>query len=493
MANAPKATTTITSPPPPPGQGDGVDAFFARHGLSPAPSCEACHALARSLFPSCAISEARPQGYCSYTLCVDGGPDATTMVLQFRPPAHRLDVAIADAARDVYGALAPRTRLLAVLEPPIDVAAAGSSLSSRRSGRGCEGGLDATDCGGGRPRDEGVVLSPEEEVEEEDDECRSRLDVMLMTRLPGISLAELRASTTCTPSTMSTQQQQQQRRHRRQQREALVRQFAGFIATGWGARARPSTDPTVVGPEPGRRRRRGIGGSIGWRLEQMSARLPGRFRPEARRILQGLGDIVALPWVLTHGDIVPANVMVGARPESSSDLSGDVVLTGLLDWAEAEYLPFGVGLYGLEELLGDADDDGSFRYYPDEQELREIFWERLEAELPDVEIGPGSRLRKVVEDAHTLGFLLWHGIAFDDGRLDRVVEEGRDGMEIRRLDLFFASKGAHSDDVSERVDVGEGFPETADLVRRFEFGQAVLGIWKHIRRLSVGHTTFGNL
>lgn len=491
MAYAPQATTT-SSPAPPPGQGDGVDAFFARHGLPPAPSCEACHALARGLFPSCAISEARPQGYCSYTLCVDGGggdPDATTMVLQFRPPAHRLDVAIADAARDVYGALAPRTRLLTVLEPPTDVAAAGSSLSSRGSGQGCEGEHDPADCGGGRPRDEGVVLSPEEEVEEEDDECRPRLDVMLMTRVPGISLAELRASTTCTPSTTSTQQQQ---RHRRQQREAVVRQFAGFIATGWGAPARPSSDPAVAGPGLGRRRRRGVGGSIGWRLEQMSARLPGRFRPEVRRILQGLGDIVALPWVLTHGDIVPANVMVDTCP-SSSDPSGDVVLTGLLDWAEAEYLPFGVGLYGLEELLGDTDDDRSFRYYPDEQKLREIFWERLEAELPDVEIGPGSRLRKVVEDAHTLGFLLWHGIAFDDGRLDRVVEEGKDDMEIRRLDLFFASKRAHSDGVSERVDVGDGFPETADLGRRFEFGQAILGIWKHIRRLSVGHTTFDNL
>lgn len=490
MANAPNPAATTTSPAPPPGQGDGVDAFFARHGLEPGPSREACLALARSLFPSRAIGEARPQGYCSYTLCVDGGgggsgvdgdgdgdggSDATDVVLQFRPPAHRLDVAVADAARHVYGALAPRTRLLTVLEPPRERDTAGRS--------------------GGRPRDdEGVVLPSKEDDEEEeevDDECRSRLDVMLMTRVPGVSLAELRASTICTPTMTVTQQQ-------KQQREAIVRQFAGFIATGWGARARPSPDPVVAGPGPGpgpgRRRRHGIGGSLGWRLEQMSARLPGRFRPEARRILQRLGDIVALPWVLTHGDIVPANVMVDTCPGSSPDPSRDaVVVTGLLDWAEAESLPFGVGLYGLEELLGEARDDGSFRYYADEQELRQCFWEQLEADLPDIEIGPGSRLREVVEDAHTLGFLLWHGIAFDDGKLNRVVEEGRDDVEIRRLDLFFAGKVNHSDEVSERVDVGEGLDETADLVRRFEFGQAMLGIWKHIRRLSLGHTTFGNL
>ena len=41
-----------------------------------------------------------------------------------------------------------------------------------------------------------------------------------------------------------------------------------------------------------------------------------------------------------------------------------------------------------------------------------------------------------VKLARDLGVLLWHGIAFDDGAINRVVQEGRDIEEIHRLDAF---------------------------------------------------------
>lgn len=412
---------------PTPGEGDGVEAFLARCGLPPDARLD-CRALARRLFPGAdTITDAEPQGYCSYTLCIGHPHDA---ILQFRSPAHRLGAALAEAARRVYGDLAPRTRLLGRLH--------------ERSLRSCS-------------LEEGRIVPdvPYESVVLGGDDHDGVLDTVLMTRVPGVSLAELRTSA-ATKSATSLQ--------RRRQHESVVSRFAEFIAAGWN-HSRPASDPAVSGLR-GR-----VGGSIRWRLEEMSVRLPQRFGPVVRSILERLEEIVALPWVLTHGDIVPANVMVQPTP----DCSGAVVVTGLLDWAEAEYLPFGVGLYGLECLLGETDDDGFSAYYPDEEELRGIFWARLEAELCGVGIGPGSRLRVVVEEAHALGVLLWHGIAFDDGKLDRVVEEGKDEAEIRRLDLFFRDKEMHRH-VGDEPDGKEPIPATVDLVRRFDFREVILGI-----------------
>ena len=41
-----------------------------------------------------------------------------------------------------------------------------------------------------------------------------------------------------------------------------------------------------------------------------------------------------------------------------------------------------------------------------------------------------------VELVRVLDILLWHGLAYDDGKLNRVVCEGRDDEEIQRLDAM---------------------------------------------------------
>ncbi|KAJ4424691.1 hypothetical protein N0V82_000619 [Gnomoniopsis sp. IMI 355080] len=294
-------------------------------------------------------------------------------------------MAVAEAACNAYGSLAPRTQLLTVLKPT----ACPLSKDYRND-------FDAP-----QPVDEGVAMV-------DDQYC---FDVISLERIRGISLAELRTS-----SVLS-----------RKHRCSVIRHFARLIVTGW-------THAHEM-PGPGRPRTPGrVGGSLRWRLEKMRADLPPRFAPFVSRAWTQLDKITSLPWVLTHGDMVPANIMV----EPSQDKLGELVLTGMLDWAEAEYLPFGVALYGLEELLGETDSSGRFSYYSDESELRALFWEQLEAELAAG--GPAmSKLEKqIVDDAHILGVLLWHGIAFDDGKLDRVVQAGRDDEEILRLDLFFA-------------------------------------------------------
>lgn len=369
----------------------GVDAFFERCGLPP-DTRHRCWAFIRESFPGRTIKEVRSQGYCSYTLCVE-----QDTIVQFRPPVHKLDIRLAKAARDVYGSRAPWTETLGILTHP--------QCSSKHP-------QDGTD--GRTPIDEAISIDDDEH------EPAASLHVYSFVRLPGTPLAEVLALSRRSPMPSLCQLRQQQ--------ETIVEQFAEFIATGWKS-ALPAGDP-IVSSLRGR-----VGGTIRWRLEQMEAHLPQRFQPAVRATLDRLDEIESLPWALTHGDISPANVMV--RPPRGRP--GVLVVTGFLDWAEAEYLPLGVGSYGLETFLGEAGVDDHFAYYVGAEDLRALFWSRLAAELPGLSFQAGTPFREVAEAAHVLGVLLWHGIAFDNGRLDRVVEEGKDDEEIWSLDVFFRS------------------------------------------------------
>lgn len=387
---------------PTPGEGNGTDAFFERCGLHPDTRFDCLAAVGR-LFPFAHFEETSPQGYCSYTLC-DKGLDK---VVQFRPLAHRVDLRVAKAAREVYGDWAPEIEALQTWEAPKPRFRRASTSKEAKPWTGST--------------DEGVAF-------DDDHGSTGTFQVLSMTKISGMSLTELRAAQTGTdgPAWQIVQRQ----------RESLIAQYASFVASGWKHRL-PASDGRV-GSLRGR-----VGNSMRWRLEQLRDHLPRRFRDQVQRTLDDFAAIQALPWVLTHGDIVPANVVVQKSDQDSDDWS----IVGFLDWAEAEYLPFGVGLHGLEELLGETEraDQGAqqFRYYPEASTLRNLFWSRLTIELERNTKGICAlgQSHKIVEAAHVLGFLLWHGIAFDDGRLNRVVDENRDPEEIQRLDAFFASTG----------------------------------------------------
>ncbi|KAI1828178.1 hypothetical protein F4861DRAFT_535152 [Xylaria intraflava] len=313
--------------------------FFNRLGSS-ITAKDDCDAFIRSRYSE-PIRPAPFQGYCSYTLFV-----GEETVVQLRPSAYKLDIAMTTTACNIFGRLAPETEYL--------------------------GQLKGTD-----------------------------LHAFSMRKLPGVSLVDYRAM----PRKMST-------------REQIIRDLAHLQALAWRQARR--ADDLHEG-------KRTVGSSLTLRLELMSASLPIRFRRAAGAILRDMSDIEALPWVCTHGDFIAANIMV--NPHSGK-------LTGLLDWAEAEWLPFGIGIYGLEELLGEDGQNGQFVYHTDAGRLRNIFWNQLMLSIP--ELGRKPRELALVRKAQRLGVLLWHGIAFDDGKLNRVVEEGRDDLEIRKLDLFFS-------------------------------------------------------
>ncbi|KAF9639161.1 hypothetical protein BFW01_g10058 [Lasiodiplodia theobromae] len=192
----------------------------------------------------------------------------------------------------------------------------------------------------------------------------------------------------------------------------------------------------------------------------------------------------SLPLTLNHGDLVPGNILVDGATGR---------LTGVVDWAEAELGWWGLPLYGVEFLLGfvesrrrcrrrspsssskvpgreendvdeeaaDADDtpgvawgaeakggggggtlggsEGTTRafewtYYAQAEELRRLFWEEVEREIGGV-FGE-LEVRRAVEVVRDVGVLLWFGFAWDDGKVDRVVDEVDDPREVLLLETF---------------------------------------------------------
>lgn len=228
----------------------------------------------------------------------------------------------------------------------------------------------------------------------------SGLLMYTMEKLPGISYKEYRSRET------DLVQEQSWDNHIQ-----IIEDFALFLARSWHHRAEL--------PPRGK-----VGSTIAVRLHQLTQELPHRFRPGALSTLKQICRLNVLPWVLTHGDIVTSNIMVD--PISSH-------LTGLVDWAEAEVLPFGLCLYGLEELLGFMTSTG-WTYCNRSECLRAKFWRKLLAEIPD--LNGNRQALDALGTARDTGVLLWHGFAWDDGAIDRVVKDGHDDEEICRLDAF---------------------------------------------------------
>ena len=332
-----------------------IDHFFLRAGLAPQAQ-RGCYTFIEELYPGEPITPASSQGYCSFTVFV-----GESLVVQFRPTIYKVDLQIAQAARELYGTYAPDTRYL--------------------------GNLPS-----------------------------SGLLAYSMNRIEGISFKDFRYTNATTA---------QSTEHRRR----LCKDFAEFLARGWHSNNNTSIPLGMVGL------------SIVSRLKALVTDLPLRFQSTARNVLRQLHRIEALPWVLTHGDIIAANIIVD--PSSC-------YLRGFVDWAEAERLPFGVCFYGLEEILGEMTPSG-FRRHPDSEDLRNSFWEELKAQIPELRQG---HVLEAVKLARDLGVLLWHGIAFDDGAIDRVVQEGRDVEETQRLDAFLDLDTEHQMDISHDLTLG---------------------------------------
>ncbi|KAE9983437.1 hypothetical protein EG328_009929 [Venturia inaequalis] len=206
--------------------------------------------------------------------------------------------------------------------------------------------------------------------------------------------------------------------------ENLVQDFAEFVSRGW------PKDNLKQPVHDGK-----VGSQIPKKLKMLAEQLPYRqHREVARRTLDNISSLSQLPVVVTHGDTIPSNIM--CAPDTGR-------LTGVVDWAEAEYLPFGTCLYGLEHFLGRLSsskrrdsviEGGRFIPYERASHLRRLFWQSLRLKVPALQ--EDDNLMKLVVMAKTIGILLWYGFAWDGGAIDRVVTLQRDTEEIIYLDAF---------------------------------------------------------
>jgi hypothetical protein len=86
--------------------------------------------------------------------------------------------------------------------------------------------------------------------------------------------------------------------------------------------------------------------------------------------------------------------------------------------------------------------DGEFVYYHRAPEVRLHFWRHLRSLIPTLQ---SSEHRDAIVLAKKIGTLLWYGFAWDDGAIDRVVNELDDADELACLEAFVA---ACSDDLN---------------------------------------------
>jgi hypothetical protein len=346
------------------------------------------------------VREFEDQGYCSLTLEVSVPHDCTTnndkieglnhdiqikrrefSIVQIRPKQHALNIGITQVAKQTYPSLAPIIRQLDLKLP-------------------------------------------------------DGLCVYEMQRMPGTPLSRLLHRHQIVDSSL------------RKNQERLVMSFAALIAQGWlshlkvesQSRITRADSPMEEIPDMLSRCMGRVGSSISNRLEKLSNELPDTLlRQRTKAISFRVQQMENYPVVLNHGDLIPSNILVH---EDTWEI------TGLIDWAEAEYLPFGTCLYGLEHLLGyllrsansssstglnelTAKDTTNFAYYDSAARLRGLFWSRLFEIVPEIKMRQDDV--RVMRD---LGVLLWYGYAWDDGAIERVVNERDDAVEVACLRSF---------------------------------------------------------
>ncbi|KAF2442834.1 hypothetical protein P171DRAFT_464572 [Karstenula rhodostoma CBS 690.94] len=218
----------------------------------------------------------------------------------------------------------------------------------------------------------------------------------------------------------------------------LVESFARCVASAWPASMGETSSrlSRADTPTEGIWLEQHCAGKVGRviipKVRKLAAELPDEtLKTRARDTLARMLAIDHYPAVLNHGDLIPSNILVD---EESCTISG------LVDWAEAENLPFGTCLYGLEYLLGGLDSispaDGVgrqlvWRYRPGSDVLRGIYWHTLKRERPRIE-----ESLEEVKCMRDVGVLLWFGYAWDEGAIDRVVNEVDDDYEVACLRAF---------------------------------------------------------
>lgn len=161
------------------------------------------------------------------------------------------------------------------------------------------------------------------------------------------------------------------------------------------------------------------------KFERLSQVLPSRFWENLGKVETGLPSLFSSTYLLAlnHGDLCGMNILVD--PSTGH-------ITGVIDWAEATISPFGVSLWGLENVLGSTNQQG-WRYHPHHSALRELFWQTFEATTGQV----SDENKQIIQIARMAGLFLRYGFDWVDGG-EELVKEG--SASFKYLDAFCATE-----------------------------------------------------
>jgi hypothetical protein len=361
------------------------ESFWVRLGLQKTDKAEYIEAIKRR-YDGHHVDEFEYQGYCSFTLLISWPVHSNTIDARTASDDHT-PAAIIVQIRPTQHAL--------------DIAVA------REANR--------------------LYASLAPEVRCLDIQLPGKLRAYELSRLPGTPLSRLLPHTLMPGTDLKAKQ------------ETLITSFAHIIAQGWLVQAGKKRRDSVLRLDSPSMEKQSmlllctgkVGSRITQKLEKLARELPDQWlRDRAMTTLDRICALNDYPVVLNHGDLIPSNILVGDQTWC---------ITGLVDWAEAEHLPFGTCLYGLEHLLGfvqPASPDSSrpvVVYQNDATRLRQLFWTTLISVVPELE-----GMREEVQVMRDLGVLLWHGYAWDEGAIDRVVDEVDDGEELAKLRAFLS-------------------------------------------------------
>ena len=151
-------------------------------------------------------------------------------------------------------------------------------------------------------------------------------------------------------------------------------------------------------------------------LSQLQEGPPERFRPTVAYLISMLPKILADDWPLVpnHTDLLENNIHVNKETGR---------IAGICDWKDTAIGPYGMSLGGLETMLGKYGKGWVWCYYPNQQELRDLFWETLYQEMGGVSEGQ----KKLIDVSRLVGLFLANGFEWKDG-VKFPASEGSDGL-----------------------------------------------------------------
>ncbi|KAH8696559.1 hypothetical protein BGW36DRAFT_398081 [Talaromyces proteolyticus] len=150
--------------------------------------------------------------------------------------------------------------------------------------------------------------------------------------------------------------------------------------------------------------------------------LPSRFTRIISKLREELPIIFTstYPLVLNHGDMCEMNIIV-------DPVIGGI--TGVIDWAEAKVSPFGMSLWGFQNMLGVMNSTG-WHYYENSSRLEALFWDVFHRSVGMI----SNDDKRAMKTAERAGLVLRYGFTWEDGAFEKIVT--KQDSSIRYLDAF---------------------------------------------------------